>query len=58
VATLAASGNPTQIGFQIGGGGTGDVYLDNLRVQAIPEPGTLALLALGALGLLGLRGRR
>jgi hypothetical protein len=57
VATLAASGNPTQIGFQIGGG-TGDVYLDNLRVQAIPEPGTLALLALGALGLLGLRGRR
>jgi hypothetical protein len=58
VATLASSSNPTQIGFQIGGGGANDVYLDNLRVQQIPEPGTLALLALGALGLLGLRGRR
>jgi hypothetical protein len=58
VATLAASSNPTQIGFQIGGGGAGDVFLDNLRVQEVPEPGTLALLGLGALGLLGLRGRR
>jgi len=58
VAILAASSNPTQIGFQIGGGGTGDVFLDNLRVQQIPEPGTLALMGLGALGLLGLRGRK
>jgi hypothetical protein len=58
VAILAASSNPTQIGFQIGGGGAGDVFLDNLRVQQIPEPATLALLGLGALGFLGLRGRR
>lgn len=58
LAILAASSNPTQIGFQIGGGGAGDVFLDNLRVQSVPEPGTLALLGLGALGLLGLRGRR
>ncbi|MGD0259080.1 MAG: PEP-CTERM sorting domain-containing protein [Verrucomicrobiota bacterium] len=58
VATLAASSNPTQIGFQIGGGGASDVFLDNLRVQEVPEPGTLALLGLGALGLVGLRGRR
>jgi hypothetical protein len=58
VAILATSSNPTQIGFQIGGGGTGDVFLDNVRAQAVPEPGTLALLGLGALSLLGLRGRR
>jgi len=58
VATLAASSNPTQIGFQIGGGGASDVFLDNLQAQQVPEPGTLALLGLGALGLLGLRGRR
>jgi PEP-CTERM motif len=58
VAILAASSNPTQIGFQIGGGGAGDVFLDNLRVQPVPEPGTLALLGLGALCLLRMRGRR
>jgi hypothetical protein len=56
LAILAVSSNPTQIGFQIGGGGAGDVFLDNLRVEAVPEPSTLALLGLGALGLLGLRG--
>src|ERR1035437_6540283 len=58
VAILAASSNPTEIGFQIGGGGAGDVFLDSLRVQEVPEPNTLVLLGLGALGFLGLRGRR
>jgi hypothetical protein len=57
VATLAASSNPTQLGFQIGGGGAGDVYLDNFRASSVPEPGTLTLLSLGALGLLALRRR-
>ena len=57
LAILATSSNPTQMGFQIGGGGAGDVFLDSLRVQQVPEPSTLVLLGLGALGVLGLRGR-
>jgi hypothetical protein len=55
VAVLAASSNPTQIGFQIGGGGAGDVFLDNLRAVAVPEPSTWTLLGLGFSVLVALR---
>ncbi|HUK81706.1 MAG TPA: PEP-CTERM sorting domain-containing protein [Verrucomicrobiae bacterium] len=53
-AGLAASANPTQIAIQIGGGysdGNETMYLDNLRVTAIPEPSTFGLLGLGVLSL-------
>ncbi len=57
--TLAA--NPTlatSLNYQIGGGGGGTIYLDNLRINEVPEPGTFALLALGAAGFLTIRRRK
>jgi hypothetical protein len=57
VAILATSSNPTQIGFQIGGGSPGDVFLDNLRAQAVPEPAAWAMLGLGSLVMVALRRR-
>jgi hypothetical protein len=52
---LAANiGLPASLNFQIGGGGGGNLYLDNLRVQ-VPEPGTMALLGLGAGALILMR---
>ena len=60
-STLAASSNPTQMGFQMGGGyssGNETMYLDNLQAISTPEPGTAALFGLGALSLLIRRRRK
>ena len=58
-AILATSLNPTQIGFQMGGGysaGNETMYLDNVRTTSVPEPAAYALAGLG-LGLLVFRRR-
>ena len=57
--TFAANlSTPTSLNFQIGGGNGGTVYLDNLRITAVPEPSTLALAGLAAAGLLVIRRRK
>jgi hypothetical protein len=59
-ATLASSSNPTQIGFQMGGGytaGNETMYLDNLQTVPVPEPGTMALMSVGFAGLMLIRRR-
>ncbi|MBC7938264.1 MAG: PEP-CTERM sorting domain-containing protein [Chitinophagaceae bacterium] len=43
--------NLTEVTFS----GTSGFFLDNVNVNAVPEPSTLALSALGALGALGMR---
>jgi len=35
-----------------------DIWLDNLRANVVPEPGTMTLLALGGLGILARRRRK
>jgi hypothetical protein len=48
-------------GWQLAGGGpvTGEqMTIDNLQIQAVPEPTTLALAGLGAAGLLAIRRRK
>lgn len=48
-------------GWQLAGGGpvTGEqMTIDNLQVQVVPEPTTLALAGLGAAGLLAIRRRK
>lgn len=58
-ATLAANPTlPTSLNFQIGGGASGTMYLDNLLITQVPEPGTLALAGLGSLLALGAIRRR
>lgn len=57
-SVLATSSSTTQIGFQLGGGAGGTMYLDNVRTTAVPEPATLALAGLGMLGLLVFRRRK
>jgi hypothetical protein len=56
---LVASPNASQIIFQVGGGGGGTMYLDNLQVPAqVPEPATIGVLVLsGVFGFLR-RGQR
>ena len=50
-AADAASNTPIQLIFQVGGGGGGTMYLDNLRFTPVPEPASGALILLGACGL-------
>jgi hypothetical protein len=60
-SALAASSNPTQIVFQVGGGnsaGNDQFWIDNLNITVAPEPASAALLGLGALPLLAARRRR
>ena len=47
-------GDPLDVGFIIGGG----TYADNIRLDIVPEPSTLALLASGVLGLVAYAWRR
>ena len=59
-ATLATSSNPTQIGFQVGGGytaGNETMYFDNVRTTPVPEPATFAMVGLGLGALLIFRRR-
>jgi len=35
------------------GAGFEQIFLDNVRLDAVPEPGSLLLLSLGTAGLLG-----
>jgi hypothetical protein len=59
-AALAASGDPTQLFVQMGGGytaGSETVYFDNLQATVVPEPASMSMLGLAAIGLLGRRRR-
>ena len=59
--TPGAGAEGRNIGLQIiaaGGDGTGYWDLDNVRVEAVPEPGTWALLGLGLIGWLAAGRRR
>jgi hypothetical protein len=61
-ATLQANlTTPTSLNFQIGGSGTGTMYLDDLTIVdpvSAPEPSVLALVGVGAAGLLAVQKRR
>ena len=57
-AMIANPTLPTSLNFLIGGGGTGTMEIDDLRITPAPEPGTMALFGLGALGLLKFGRRR
>lgn len=53
---FTASGSSADLKFAVGhglnGSGDADSYIDNVSVQAVPEPTSMAALALGGLGLL------
>jgi len=53
-------GNYLQFGIQpnAGGGAPADMYFDNFKFSATPEPSTFALLGLGAVGAMFRRRRR
>jgi hypothetical protein len=55
--TLSTSPNPTAVIFQVGGGGGGTMYLDNLRITQVPEPCAASLLSIGGAAAL-IRRRR
>lgn len=57
--TLAANSTlPTSLNFQIGGNNGGTVYLDNLVITIVPEPGAPVLGGLGCAFLLVFLRRR
>lgn len=56
-ASILADGTASVVNFEIrfsgaGGWTPGTVYIDNFRVDAVPEPASLALLTLGATAML------
>jgi hypothetical protein len=49
--------NPTLFDLVYLGSLAGDIFVDNVKVEAVPEPGSLAVIGAGAMGLLVRRRR-
>ncbi len=56
-AVLAGSANSSTLIFQVGGGASGTMYVDNVRLAQIPEPSSIAVLTLASSAALRLRRR-